>query len=68
MKKSILDNHCERIRSLDGLRGFAVIMVVLFHSNYLPDIDKLSIFPKLLNEILKMGWAGVDLSFVLSGF
>lgn len=43
------------IPSLDGIRGFAIILVLLFHC-----------FPYI--SIFKMGWIGVDLFFVLSGF
>lgn len=39
---------------LDGIRAFAVISVMLFH-----------FYPQ---SILTIGWAGVDLFFVLSGF
>jgi len=42
-------------RSLDGLRGIAIILVVLFH-----DFDYLPFF--------NFGWIGVDIFFVLSGF
>lgn len=45
----------EYIKSLDGLRAVAVILVILRHWNY-----------PLLN--LELGWIGVNIFFVLSGF
>ncbi|WP_316810262.1 acyltransferase [Pedobacter heparinus] len=45
----------KKILALDGLRGFAVLLVVFFHCF---GFTKLSYF----------GWMGVDLFFVLSGF
>jgi len=46
------------IPALDGIRGLAVLMVLVFH------------FAKLAprNPILDSGWVGVDLFFALSGF
>jgi peptidoglycan/LPS O-acetylase OafA/YrhL len=46
------------IRSLDGLRGVAVLLVFLFHFGRLP-------FIKYKFEV---GWLGVQLFFVLSGY
>ncbi len=45
---------------LDGLRGLAIIMVLLFH--YCP------LLPNFLRPVAGQGWAGVQLFFVLSGF
>lgn len=47
---------------LDNLRAFAIIMVFLFH--YPRWFDHPTWFP----DVLKFGWTGVDLFFVLSGF
>jgi peptidoglycan/LPS O-acetylase OafA/YrhL len=54
----ILGKGC-RIIELDGLRGLAVISVVLAH--YFGEVDH-RIF------VFDLGWLGVDLFFVLSGF
>lgn len=58
------------IPALDGLRGIAILLVLVFHfdryGNGLP-------FPSVLADTIFMkfsqaGWMGVDLFFVLSGF
>lgn len=46
-----------RIPELDGLRGVAVLAVIASHYAY-----------TRLTPVLELGWAGVDLFFVLSGF
>jgi peptidoglycan/LPS O-acetylase OafA/YrhL len=51
----------DRIVELDGLRGVAILWVILYHCH-----DKLSGTP--LFSIAQWGWAGVNLFFVLSGF
>ena len=53
-------NHMQRIHGLDLLRAAAILMVLTAH------------YPKagsgLLIRLLNLGWAGVDLFFVLSGY
>lgn len=54
---------------LDGLRGFAVSFVLLYH--FLPktlSISHNSFLYTFWDTFWLMGWAGVDLFFVLSGF
>ncbi len=53
----------QRIPELDGLRGSAIGLVILFHlAMVLPGI------PHGLHKLMLFGWSGVDLFFVLSGF
>ena len=57
----------KHVKSLDGVRGLAILVVLVHHltSSCWP-----SAHPSVhhLRDILYMGWAGVDLFFVLSGF
>src|SRR6267154_983284 len=56
-----------RILQLDGLRGMAVILVVLYHYS-LDLVLPTGSFLTYLKIPFRMGWCGVDLFFVLSGF
>lgn len=51
-----------RIRELDGLRGIAILLVMVFHFN--PATGLLA----YLHSVFLLGWIGVDLFFVLSGY
>ncbi len=60
-----------QIAELDGLRGLAIILVLLRHA-YRPFEGSLEITVPILNwdfsVFMANGWVGVDLFFVLSGF
>jgi len=51
----------EHIPALDGVRGWAIVLVLLHHCQ--PRLERLG-----LHRIAAWGWTGVDLFFVLSGF
>jgi peptidoglycan/LPS O-acetylase OafA/YrhL len=55
-----------RDSQLDGLRGLAVLAVVLFHASFYAGAPDLG--GRLAFWLPAMGWSGVDLFFVLSGF
>jgi peptidoglycan/LPS O-acetylase OafA/YrhL len=51
--------------ALDGLRGIAIILVLLHHFTVLTPATA---FDATLMQLPILGWSGVDLFFVLSGF
>jgi len=56
------------IRVLDGLRGCAVLAVMLYHFTA-PEITlRATGFARRVQDFFAVGWCGVDLFFVLSGF
>jgi peptidoglycan/LPS O-acetylase OafA/YrhL len=61
-------DYADRVPELDGVRGLAIIMVLVYHMVRLnPVTVDLPIF-KYIARVAEMGWAGVDIFFVLSGF
>ena len=56
-----------RIPELDGLRGIAILIVVVWHYG-ICQILQFPVTGTLLKTPLGLGWSGVDLFFVLSGF
>jgi peptidoglycan/LPS O-acetylase OafA/YrhL len=55
-----------RIPALDGVRGLAILLVMLHH--FTLNFAAEAWLPKLGLRVLGAGWFGVDLFFVLSGF
>lgn len=58
----------ERIPELDGLRGLAIFLVILYHYVALVPHGASGTWPSRMGTILGQGATGVDLFFVLSGF
>ncbi|MBV8847865.1 MAG: acyltransferase [Bryobacterales bacterium] len=55
-----------RLAPLDGLRGLAIVMVLLTH--YGTMLDRTSPLQHIVRSLFDFGWTGVDCFFVLSGF
>jgi len=54
------------VPALDGLRGLAILLVILRHTSYYMQPD--TTIGNVMLDVLSTGWMGVDLFFVLSGF
>jgi peptidoglycan/LPS O-acetylase OafA/YrhL len=58
----------ERIPVLDGLRGIAVLLVMVFHFWVVAITTGTAFWERAYSNVAGMGWTGVGLFFVLSGF
>ena len=59
----------KHIKVLDGIRGWAIIFVMLYHFTIpFQQAHNLNGIDFLFAKFLQMGWLGVDLFFVMSGF
>jgi peptidoglycan/LPS O-acetylase OafA/YrhL len=56
----------KHLPALDGVRGLAVLIVVLYHTGGGAQSSNLGL--RIIGNILKAGWSGVTLFFLLSGF
>jgi peptidoglycan/LPS O-acetylase OafA/YrhL len=57
-----------RIPVLDGLRGIAILLVMIFHFWHIGFTTGPALWERIYTNAANVGWAGVDLFFVLSGF
>ena len=58
----------DRIAALDGVRGLAILLVLLMHCLYIAPLVGVDIGAHPYARIAMLGWSGVDVFFVLSGF
>jgi peptidoglycan/LPS O-acetylase OafA/YrhL len=56
----------ERVPELDGIRGIAILMVMLHHMTLIQTSPH--VVDRFVASALDLGWSGVQLFFVLSGF
>src|SRR5882672_432030 len=57
-----------RVPVLDGLRGIAILLVMVFHFWSYGVVFGGTLWDRVYSRAAGVGWAGVDLFFVLSGF
>jgi peptidoglycan/LPS O-acetylase OafA/YrhL len=68
LEKQPAPNLSGRIPELDGLRGLAIGMVLIFHYFQLTLVARPGSLLAYLQAAARLSWSGVDLFFVLSGF
>ncbi len=56
------------VPALDGIRGIAILLVVVYHSVRYGGIQPTVALDRIFYKLSLSGWSGVDLFFVLSGF
>ena len=71
MVKTILASDTERVPIVDGLRGLAILMVVLFHvylsTHFAFQLNGIGI-PFEFHTFTQAGYFGVQVFFFISGF
>lgn len=61
-----MNSRPTRLPALDGIRGLAILMVLVYHFSL--RLEPSTIAQTVFRHTTGIGWAGVDLFFVLSGF
>ncbi|MES2605899.1 MAG: acyltransferase, partial [Pseudomonadota bacterium] len=68
MSSQLVSPGPDRIPQLDGLRGFAILMVLVWHCVAGFTTTEPGSFAAYLLVPFRLTWSGVDLFFVLSGY
>jgi peptidoglycan/LPS O-acetylase OafA/YrhL len=63
-----MESPLKHIPELDGLRGIAITLVMVFHLVYRSGLAAATFGNSIFGRFGNIGWCGVDLFFVLSGF
>ena len=58
----------DHIPALDGVRGLAILLVLMFHLNLLEKSGIETLDARVFSGVANLAWCGVNLFFVLSGF
>lgn len=58
----------DRIAALDGVRGLAILLVLVMHCLYIAPLFGVDMANNTYARLAMLGWSGVDVFFVLSGF
>jgi peptidoglycan/LPS O-acetylase OafA/YrhL len=67
VRQASIQGDPKRLPALDGIRGVAIIWVVLHNAMDIP-VAPATGFPRLIGALAHPGWIGVQLFFALSGF
>jgi peptidoglycan/LPS O-acetylase OafA/YrhL len=68
IKSNSAVNFRQRLPALDGLRGVAILAVFFYHYAGGAGLHANSAQFRVISALFALGWTGVDLFFVLSGF
>jgi peptidoglycan/LPS O-acetylase OafA/YrhL len=58
----------QRIAALDGIRGFAILLIIFWHYYDIDGQFAHRTIPAYVLSLTRLAWTGIDFFFVLSGF
>jgi len=68
LRSSCVNRSSSSLQSIQALRGFAALYVVVFHSGLALAHADIPALAWLTTHVIKRGYVGVDVFFVISGF